>query len=90
MSLTTKGMAEQLKVQWRRLWEERVDDKLRAEGIATVDYCDLFVEKGTMIYATRNFKALSFIEILKQHEIVNVNVDSGRMLPQNFSLGEET
>jgi hypothetical protein len=88
MSLTANETAEQLKVQWRRLWQERVDDKLRAEAIATADYCDLFFEKGTTIHATRNFKALNFREILEQHEIVNE--DSARKLTQNFSLGEET
>jgi hypothetical protein len=73
VSLTTKEMVEQLKVQWRRLWQERVDDKLRAEGVATADYCDLFVEKGTIIHATRDYKALSFREVLEQHQIVNID-----------------
>jgi hypothetical protein len=83
MSLTTKEMVEELKVQWKRLWRERVDDKIRAEGIATADYCDLFVEKGTIIHATRNFKALSFKEILKQHEITNLD----RVLPSDPLIG---
>jgi hypothetical protein len=48
-----------------------VDDKVRAEGIATNDYTKLFVEKGTIIHATRNFKALSFKEILKQNQVEN-------------------
>ena len=74
MSLTTKEMVEQLKVQWRRLWQERVDDKIRAEGIATADYCDLFVEKGTIIHATKDYKALNFREILEQHQIANVDM----------------
>jgi hypothetical protein len=73
MSLTTKEMVEELKVQWKRLWQERVDDKIRAEGIATADYCDLFVEKGTIIHATRDYKALNFKEILEQHQIVNAD-----------------
>ena len=64
-------MVESLRVQWRKLWKERVDDKIRAEGVATADYCDLFVEKGTVIHATRNFKALNFKEILDQHQIEN-------------------
>lgn len=74
MSLAAKEMVEELKVQWRRLWQERVDDKVRAEGIATADYCDLFVEKGTIVHATRNYKALSFREILEQHQIGNVDM----------------
>ena len=83
MSLITKEMVEQLKVQWRRLWQERVDDKIRAEGIATADYCDLFVEKGTIIHATKDFKALNFKEILEQHQIANVD----RLIPPNPQIG---
>jgi hypothetical protein len=74
MSLTTKEMVDELKVQWRRLWQERVDDKIRAEGVATADYCDLFVEKGTIIHATKDYKALNFREILEQHQIANVDM----------------
>jgi len=74
MALTAKEMVDQLKVQWRKLWQERVDDKIRAEGIATADYCDLFVEKGTIIHATKDYKALNFREILEQHQIAKVDM----------------
>ena len=83
MGLTAKEMVEQLKVQWRKLWQERVDDKIRAEGIATADYCDLFVEKGTIIHASKDYKALSFREILEQHQIGNVD----RLIPPNPQIG---
>ena len=63
-----KEVVEELKVQWKRLWLERVDDKVRAEGIAVQDYSSLFVDKGTVIHATRDFKALNFKEILEQHQ----------------------
>ena len=71
MSLTQKELVEELKVQWKKLWHERVDDKVRAEGIAVEDYVKLFVEKGTIIHATRNFKALNFKEILEQNQVAN-------------------
>ncbi len=83
MSLTTKELVEDLRVQWRRLWQERVDDKVRAEGIATADYCDLFVERGTIIHATKDYKALSFREILEQHQIANVD----RLIPPDPQIG---
>ena len=83
MGLTAKEMVEELKVQWRRLWQERVDDKVRAEGIATADYCDLFVEKGTVIHATKDYKALNFREILEQHQIGNVDM----FIPPNPQVG---
>ena len=83
MSLSHKEMVEELRVQWKKLWQERVDDKVRAEGVATADYCDLFIEKGTIIHATRNFKALNFKEILEQHHIEN----SERFIPPSPHIG---
>ena len=71
MSSAEKEKVEEIKIQWKSLWQQRVDDKLRAEGIATSDYTKLFVEKGTIIHATRNFKALSFKEILKRNQVEN-------------------
>jgi hypothetical protein len=71
MVLKQKEMVDELKIEWRRLWRERVDDKVRAEGIAVDDYSVLFIEKGTIIHATRDFKAITFKDILDQHEIIN-------------------
>ena len=83
MSLPQKEMVEELRIQWKKLWQERVDDKVRAEGVATANYCDLFVEKGTIIHATRNFKTLNFKEILEQHQVANVD----RYIPPNPQIG---
>lgn len=69
--LADKEIAEELKEQWKNLWRERVDDKVRAEGIANKNYSMLFVEKGTVIFATRAFKPLSFRHILEQHKLVD-------------------
>ncbi len=66
-----KELVEEVKVQWKSLWRERVDDHVRAEGIANQDYSRLFVEKGTIIHATRSYKALSFKEVLEQNQILN-------------------
>lgn len=71
MSENQKEFVEQLKIEWKRLWQERVDDRVRAEGIAINDYDQLFIDKGTIIHATRDFKALNFKEILEEHEILN-------------------
>ncbi len=79
----TKELVEEIKVQWKSLWRERVDDKVRAEGIASGDYSKLFVEKGTIVHATRNFKALSFKEILEQNQVEN----SERFVPANPHVG---
>jgi len=63
----------ELKMQYKTLWRERIDDKVRAEGIANKDYSMLFIEKGTVIFATRDFKPLNFKEILSQHKVVDVD-----------------
>jgi len=71
MTLSQKMTVEELKTQWTRLWEERLDDKVRAEGVATNDYSLLFVEKGTVIRATKDYKALNLREIIEKHQITN-------------------
>ena len=71
VTLSQKEMVEELKIQWKKLWQERFDDRVRAEGIAVTDYYSLFVEQGTIIHATRNFKPLNFKEILERNKVEN-------------------
>jgi len=78
-----KDIVEELREEWKRLWRERIDDKVRAEGIANADFSNLFVDKGTIIFATRDFKQLSFREILQQHKLVDLD----RILPPNPTVG---
>lgn len=83
MTMGQKELVKDLKTQWKKLWQERLDDKLKAEGIATTDYSKLFVEQGTIIHATKDFKALNFKEILEQHEITNAE----RFIQPNPNVG---
>jgi hypothetical protein len=69
-----KELVDSLKADWKQLWKERMDDKVRAEGIAINDYLSLFVDKGTVVHATRDFKALSFREILDKHQVDNADL----------------
>jgi hypothetical protein len=73
MASPQKEMVEELKTEWKKLWQERFDDHVRAEGIAISDYSSLFVDQGTIIHATRDFKALNFKEILERHQVENVD-----------------
>jgi hypothetical protein len=66
-----KAFIEELKRQWKLLWIERIDDKLRAEGIASQDFHLLFVDRGTVIMATRDYRPLDFRQLLKQHDLVH-------------------
>jgi hypothetical protein len=62
---------EDIKDEWHLLWRNRIDDKVRAEGVANEDYSLLFVDRGTVIIATRDYKPLSFKEILHSYGLGN-------------------
>ena len=66
-----KELIEELKAQWKLLWSERYDDRVRAEGVSVNDYAILDIEKGTIIHATKDFKILSLKQILEKHQINN-------------------
>jgi hypothetical protein len=53
-----------LKEEWVRMWKERFDDKVKAEGIVVKDYPLLFVDRGIVIFASRDAKTPSFSEVV--------------------------
>jgi hypothetical protein len=81
MVVNQKELVEELKGEWKKLWREKHNDKVRAEGVAVNDYSALFVDKGTIIHASRDFKVLNFRDILEQHEIPE------QYLPVNPAVG---
>jgi hypothetical protein len=64
--------AEEIKAEWKLLWQGRIDDKVRAEGMADRCFSLLSVERGTVISATRDFKELSLKAILRSYDVENV------------------
>ncbi|MBS7633149.1 hypothetical protein KEJ15_05980 [Candidatus Bathyarchaeota archaeon] len=82
-NVASQEFIEEIKKQWKQLWRERIDDKIRGEGVAHTDYSSLFIEKGTVIFATRNFKVLNLKEIIEMHGITEVN----KVLPPNPEVG---
>ena len=78
-----KEIIDELRGQWKDLWQNRIDDKVRAEGIAQQEYSDLFVERGTVIMATRNFKPLDFFDIVQQY----LSFDAEKAVPPNSTIG---
>lgn len=78
-----KQFVDDFKNQWKSMWRNRVDDKVRAEGIADKDYSLLFVDRGTVIIATRRFKLLDFYELLQQ----NKSLADNEIVPPNPSVG---
>lgn len=83
MATSQKELVKELKTEWKKLWRERLDDKVRAEGVAVNEYSQLFVDKGTIIHATRAYKALNFKEILEQHQIQDID----RYVPADRFVG---
>lgn len=66
-----KQLILELKAQWKLLWSERFDDRVRAEGVSVNDYAILDIEKGTIIHATKDFKILNLKQILEKHKVEN-------------------
>lgn len=64
---STEIPLEEVKAEWKMLWQNRIDDKIRAEGIAKRTYALLSVDQGTVIAATRDFKPLDLKEILRSY-----------------------
>lgn len=67
-----KVEAQKVKEEWKLLWRDRIDDKVRAEGMADRSFSLLAVERGTVIVATRDFKALNLKEILSSYNVQNI------------------
>ena len=65
----SRSVFEEVRLEWRLLWQHCIVDKERAESIAREDYPLLFVDRGVVIIATRAVKPLSFREILDAHAI---------------------
>lgn len=80
-----KELVDELRRQWRAMWRQRIDDRLRAEGIADSDYPLLFVDRGTVIIATRKFRPPDFFEILQKHN--NGDGSVGCVVPPSPSVG---
>jgi hypothetical protein len=56
-----------LKTDWANLWKTKLEDDIKAEGISVEDFDMLFVDRGEIIHATRDYRPLSFREILEKH-----------------------
>jgi hypothetical protein len=81
--LVDEGAVEEIKSQWKRMWRERIDDRVRAEGVACENYDKLFVERGTVVLATRDFKLSTLKEILELHKVANAE----RLVPPSPNIG---
>ncbi len=62
-----KELIEDLRREWKIMWRSRIEDEIRAEGIADKSYKRLFIDRGLILYATRKFRPPDFHEILEMH-----------------------
>jgi hypothetical protein len=69
---------KELKSEWRTMWRERFDDSVAAEGVAVQDYSLLSTGRGTIVVATRKYRAPDFSEIVKrQRKLLGIDADGG-------------
>lgn len=54
-----------IKAEWKLMWTERYDDRIRAEGVAVSDYPLLFMDRGCVVFASRDAKTPVFSEIVQ-------------------------
>jgi hypothetical protein len=78
-----KEFVSDLRTEWKCLWQEKIDDKVRAEGIAKHNYSKLSVEQGTVIRATRDYKPIEFYDIVEDY----LGLDAGKAAVPNKTVG---
>lgn len=66
MSVNQKEFVEELKIEWKKLWQERFDDGIRAESVAVKGYDQLFVDKGTIIKCHTRFQSFKLQRNLRR------------------------
>ena len=49
-----KEFVDDLKTEWKSLWQDRIEDELRAEGITKYNYSKLEFKQGIVIFAKRD------------------------------------
>jgi len=62
-----RELRRELKVEWVDLWRNKYDDAVRAEDVSQREFEKLFVDRGEIIFATRDYKPLSFRDIVDRH-----------------------
>jgi hypothetical protein len=61
-------IGHQIRKEWRELWDHKIEDKIAAEDVARRNYELLFVERGTVIQATKDYQPLDLREIMEKNE----------------------
>lgn len=68
-----------LKLEWKDLWINKYEDDVKGEGVSLKDYTLIEVDRGEIIYATRDYKRRSFRDILEKYldkeEVERVDID---------------
>ena len=78
-----KELRQELKEEWSELWRTKYDDEVRGEDVSHRKFRKLFVDRGEIIHASRDFKPLSFREILEQH----IGSDMAEKVSPDSSIG---
>jgi hypothetical protein len=79
-----REFVDDLRDEWKLMWKDRVDDKVRAEAIADRTYERLFVDRGLILFATRDYKPPDFQDILERH----LNPEEVERVDPNHGIGK--
>jgi hypothetical protein len=62
-----RALKNELQTEWAILWKTKLDDEVVAEGISSQEFDRLFVDRGEILFASRDFKPISLRDIIDRH-----------------------
>jgi hypothetical protein len=90
---------KRIKLEWKDLWANKIEDKEKAEGISVKDYTLLDVDRGQVLHAPRDCPPLSLHELIEKQmgkeiaERVDVDPNVGgwrKFAKKNFPANKKT
>jgi len=63
-----EAIRHQIRCDWKNLWDNRIHDSSLAEDVASTNYDLLFIEKGTIIKATKDYRPPNLENIFERNE----------------------
>jgi len=65
---TANTLNQEIRREWKELWNQKINDKFIAEDVARKNYELLFVERGIVLWATREYTPPDLEEIIEMNE----------------------
>jgi hypothetical protein len=65
---TAITLNQEIRKEWKELWNQRIEDKLIAEDVASKTYELLFIERGVVLRASKDYKPPELEKIIEMNE----------------------